>query len=176
MNLFYKLVRLAPLTVSALACGSDPTVSVNLVININSGSSLGQDAGAGQGAAGNASGGISSSDGGTSDGPIANPCTNDASCNGMVLVEASFEHCPEILNLSITQPDARTTVILVTATDKDGDRLSYSWTAASGRLSDPSSLQTSYTCAADGTHVQTVTVQVSDGQCADRRDITVTCP
>jgi hypothetical protein len=178
---FRKLVRIVPIASTVLACGSDPTINVNLVVNINGSATSGADAsfgqGGGNGGNGGSGGGASVSEGGALDGEPPIVCRADTGCGiGSVQIEAGFEHCPEIVNLNITQPDSRTTVIIVAASDKDGEMLSYSWTATSGQFSNPHALQTTYTCASDDSKTQTLTLQVSDGQCFAQRLVTVTCP
>jgi len=57
--------------------------------------------------------------------------------------------------------------------DYEGGSLTYAWTASSGTFADASAANTTYTCAGAGS--ATLTLEVSDGDCGDKTELTVTC-
>jgi hypothetical protein len=189
MFLFRKLVRVAAVAGAVVACGSDPTVSVSVIVNINSpggdsgasgppaGPAPSSDGGHGAGGIGGASG--MGAGGNMGIGGAGGSCPGDAQCDshpgtGTIIVEAGVDHCPDILTTALSQSNVPgTSVLVVTASDADGDPLTYIWTATAGTFSSPTSSQTNYTCVM-GTQI--LTVRVSDGRCEDRRDLILACP
>lgn len=97
---------------------------------------------------------------------------------GSVMVSGTLNVCPVIDSVSVDP--AETTVgnsITLSATGSDADKtpssLGFSWTSSAGILSSPSLANTSLKCTTAG--AVTVTLTISDGDCADTLSQTVTC-
>jgi hypothetical protein len=102
--------------------------------------------------------------------------------NGSVLVNGTLNVCPLIDGAGASPSEVLVGgSIGVSAQAHDADNgpspLTYHWTASSGALTDPSALNTRFTCTTAGP--ATLTLSVSDGDpsaaCADTTSITVNC-
>jgi hypothetical protein len=99
-------------------------------------------------------------------------CTGDA-CGSIVI---GINICPQIqgyLISPITVAVGEAVHITSTATDADGDPLTYVWTANQGTFTAPNSPNTDFRCATAGT--ATLSLTVSDGICDDGIDQPITC-
>src|SRR6476469_8286917 len=78
---------------------------------------------------------------------------------GNVGVRGDYNFCPQVIFLASPDhvPVGRPIVLTAVATDKDGDRLTYAWTATSGTFSNPSSPTPSFDCARNGDVTITLT-------------------
>ena len=94
---------------------------------------------------------------------------------GNVGVHGDYNFCPQVIFLA--SPDhvavGRPIVLTAIATDKDGDQLTYVWTATSGSFSNPSSTTPTFDCARNGD--VTITLTVSDGLCPTATSGVVLC-
>jgi Bacterial protein of unknown function (DUF839) len=103
----------------------------------------------------------------------------DLSNTGNIAVNGSFNVCPKAGSSTVspvTVAVGASAQITFSASDKDGDALSYAWTAADGVFSAPSSTSTSYTCASAG--AKTLTVTFTDGPargCTKTATISLSC-
>ncbi len=98
--------------------------------------------------------------------------------NGSVQVNGSLNICPNIDELSIIPNEVLVGhPVQLTAAASDADNgpspVSFSWTASSGTIGDPSAAHTTFTCTQPG--AATITLNVSDGDCGDTATGTVTC-
>jgi len=115
--------------------------------------------------------------GATSSAQVRLQCKTPAK-TGSVMVNGSLNVCPVIDSLSVDP--AETTVgnsVNLSASGSDADKvpssLSYSWTSSAGTLTGASSANAALKCTVAGT--VTVTLTVSDGDCSDSLNQTVTC-
>jgi hypothetical protein len=99
--------------------------------------------------------------------------------DGNIAINGQFNVCPKVTSSSVTPLTVAIgsfTNITATASDRDGDPLTFAWSAPSGTFSAPTAANGTYTCASIGT--QTLTVSVSDGPargCTRSKTTTVTC-
>jgi hypothetical protein len=95
---------------------------------------------------------------------------------GVIGVMGSFNSCPTVTSYSgapATISIGGSVAIAVSASDADGNALTFSWTAPSGTFADATAPSTLFTCAAPG--VTTLTVAVSDGMCESGAALVITC-
>ena len=99
---------------------------------------------------------------------------------GAVDVSGRFNVCPQLLSADCGANEGGVFALSASATDLDGDALTFSWSAEEGSLgdgdpaTDPMQSTASYTCVASGEQVLTVTV--FDGQgCSDSAEVTLSC-
>lgn len=84
--------------------------------------------------------------------------------------------CPTFTSYSVNRSRAaagQRIELRAAARDDDGDDVSYGWTATLGRLVNPSTRNTTYTCSVAG--MVTLTVKVSDGVCDASVQVEVEC-
>jgi hypothetical protein len=96
---------------------------------------------------------------------------------GAVLVGARFAGCPEITSYEVTPvrlAPGETAQLTATVRDIDSTNLSYSWTAESGVVTDPTSVTTTYRCKG-GEGIVKLTLVASDGSCQDVIEAAVDC-
>jgi hypothetical protein len=107
---------------------------------------------------------------------------HEASHSGSVLVSGVLNVCPVADGISANPADVAVgfpVALAIAAHDSDNgpSALAYSWTAASGAFSDPTSATPTFVCNAPGP--VTLTVTASDGDstpgCADTLSLVVTC-
>ncbi len=98
---------------------------------------------------------------------------------GNITINGSFNVCPVIRFTTaspVTVAVGSNTALTTAATDRDGDVLSYAWTATDGAFSAPTALNTQYTCMSAGE--KTLTIGVTDGPtrgCTRTATATITC-
>jgi 2',3'-cyclic-nucleotide 2'-phosphodiesterase/3'-nucleotidase len=96
---------------------------------------------------------------------------------GSVSVNGTFNICPMIDAVSANPAAVQLggTIALTASAHDDGipSTLTYAWTATSGSYSDASSPSPTFTCAQVG--AATLTLAVSDSDCADTSTLTVNC-
>ena len=106
----------------------------------------------------------------------------EAPRNGSVLVNGTLNVCPVLDGISANPADVAVgfpVSLAIAAHDSDNgpSPLAYSWTAASGSFSNPTSATPTFACNAPGP--VTLTATVSDGDsmpgCADTQSVVVTC-
>jgi hypothetical protein len=96
---------------------------------------------------------------------------------GAVLVGARFAGCPEITSYEVTPVrivPGETAQLSATVQDIDSKNISYSWSAESGVISDPTAASTSYRCKG-GEGIVKLTLVASDGSCQDVIEAAVDC-
>jgi 2',3'-cyclic-nucleotide 2'-phosphodiesterase/3'-nucleotidase len=96
---------------------------------------------------------------------------------GSVSVNGTFNICPMIDAISANPAEVQLggTIVLTTSAHDDGipSALTYAWTTTSGSFSDASAKSPTFTCAQVGT--ATLTLVVSDSDCADTSTLTLSC-
>lgn len=97
-------------------------------------------------------------------------CRAPAGTTGAVAINGGFNQCPYITGISASTLEASvggSVAINVTATDLDGDAITYAWTqtGTSGAVAAPASASTTFNCT--GTGLSTLSISVSDGKCGD---------
>jgi hypothetical protein len=103
----------------------------------------------------------------------------DLSLEGNITVQGTFNVCPKASSTTatpVTVSVGSSSAITFAATDRDGDPLTYAWTATDGTFSAPSATSTNYTCASAGE--KTLTVTFSDGPtrgCSKTATVKITC-
>lgn len=97
---------------------------------------------------------------------------------GTVMVNGRLDNCPTLT--SVTGSPLQTGIggvvsLAASATDLDGDPITFAWTATSGigTFSNSTSANTTFTCTAAG--MTTLSVAVSDGFCGGDQPISVRC-
>ena len=107
-------------------------------------------------------------------------CDDTSGPTGNITINGSYNICPKISSSSFTPNSASVgsaIALTVTATDKDGDAISYAWSASDGTFSPTNAASTSYTCGSAGT--KTLNLSITDGPlrgCTKQAaPITVTC-
>lgn len=107
---------------------------------------------------------------------VALQCT-EIDNNGGADVTAEVNICPEITRMTVaplTTEVGNQIAVSATATDNDGDTLTFAWSSNNGSFADSGAMNTSYACTLVG--VDTITVTVDDGQgCTDAKSYDVNC-
>lgn len=96
--------------------------------------------------------------------------------DGSVVVDGEVNNCPTVaVTVSPLSAEVGETINLsASATDSDGDAVTYSWSASAGTVAQPDAASTTYECTAAGT--ATVELVVDDGfGCDVTRAVDVTC-
>lgn len=107
-------------------------------------------------------------------------CTFRPGATGAVEITGnSADFCPEIEQVVVSQTENGTGFnVSVTATDDDGDPITYAWSTSNGGFDDEFAASTIHECASAGTD-ETITISVSpttpNGCAADDETITVDC-
>lgn len=89
---------------------------------------------------------------------------DDLSVDGNVTINGQFNVCPKVTSTTATPLTAfvgSSIALTATASDRDGDPVSFVWSAPGGTFSTPNAASTSFTCTAAGDFA--VTVSVNDG-------------
>jgi phospholipase C len=99
---------------------------------------------------------------------------------GGIGINGSTNVCPSIQSVSASPDEVLTggsVAVSASASDPDGDAITYKWVATSGTFANASAGSTAYTCTAPG--MATLTVTASDGDntpgCPDSQTVQVTC-
>ncbi len=106
-------------------------------------------------------------------------CSDASGAEGNVTLNGTFNVCPKpgsITASPVTVAVGASSALTFSASDRDGDALSYTWTATDGSFSTPNAANTSYTCASAG--AKTLTMTVTDGPsrgCTKTAAIMITC-
>jgi hypothetical protein len=85
--------------------------------------------------------------------------------NGTLIINGQVDQCPKIKDLAATPisvPVGGQVNLTSSATDADGDPLSFSWMATNGTIADPNTANTTFTCGAVG--MAQITLTISDGR------------
>jgi hypothetical protein len=94
---------------------------------------------------------------------------------GGVKVKGTYNHCP--FALFTASPDhtavGQSISLTASASDEDGDALTYVWTASAGIIVNPNTAATSFTCVHNG--AVTITLTVSDSSCLSTTSGSVIC-
>jgi alpha-tubulin suppressor-like RCC1 family protein len=104
---------------------------------------------------------------------------SDQTVDGNVSINGSFNICPKVTSTTVspvTVAVGSSAAITAAASDRDGDVLSFSWSASDGTFSAQTALDTQYTCASAGD--KTLTLSVTDGPnrgCTRNAAISITC-
>jgi alpha-tubulin suppressor-like RCC1 family protein len=104
---------------------------------------------------------------------------SELTVDGNISINGSFNICPKVTSTTVspvTVAVGNSAELTVTARDRDGDALSYVWTANDGTFSAPTSTSTQYTCASVGE--KTLTVSFSDGPsrgCTRSATVSLSC-
>ncbi|MET0285404.1 MAG: hypothetical protein ABW352_13070 [Polyangiales bacterium] len=104
---------------------------------------------------------------------------DDLSGDGNVTITGSFNLCPKLGATSaspLTVAIGASTSLTVAASDKDGDPVSYAWTATDGSFSAPTGASTQYICASAGE--KELKVSFTDGAqrgCTKSAVVKITC-
>jgi alpha-tubulin suppressor-like RCC1 family protein len=104
---------------------------------------------------------------------------SELTVDGNIAINGSFNVCPKVGYTTaspVTVAIGSSTDLVATARDRDGDPLSYAWTASDGTFSAPTALNTLYTCASAG--AKTLTFSASDGPsrgCTRSSTVSITC-
>ncbi len=94
---------------------------------------------------------------------------------GSISIQGNVDVCPRLIAASATAGTAaNTSAITATAEDADGDSLRFAWSANAGSFADAAAASTSFTCAAAGDAMLTVTVDDGRG-CTDSKALIVKC-
>ncbi|MDX2020050.1 MAG: DUF6345 domain-containing protein [Deltaproteobacteria bacterium] len=98
--------------------------------------------------------------------------------NGTLVINGQLDQCPVISSLSaqpISAAVGENVFLNSTASDADGDALTYAWTAIGGTLANPSAADTTFTCTSAG--MAQVALTVSDGRpaCNKRESFAIDC-
>jgi hypothetical protein len=114
-----------------------------------------------------------------------NPAIPDGSMqvvvsDGSLRVSTGFNDCPTGIVVSASPSVTRVggrVAVAVRATDGDpSDHLAYAWTTTVGSFADATASNTIYTCpGSDQAGPATLIVAVSDGQCTEKRSVSVSC-
>ena len=102
--------------------------------------------------------------------------SNDNSCATSVEFTIRVDVCPVITSVIVaplTAPVGGTIGVSASATDADGDDLTYAWTADAGTFVAPNASLTTHTCETVGTHA--ITISVFDGVCVKSNTVDITC-
>jgi hypothetical protein len=101
-----------------------------------------------------------------------------AATTGSVLVNGTFNLCPNIDSVSANPPTANVIALSSTADDPDSGPkpLAYHWTTTSGALSSATAPSPTLTCTAPGVASLTLTVSDGDPGCDATFTLQVTCP
>ena len=94
---------------------------------------------------------------------------------GRVGVHGDYNFCPQVIFVASPDhvPVGRPISVIAIVSDRDGDHLTYAWTATSGSFSNPSSPTSTFDCARNGD--VTITLTVSDGSCPSATSGVVLC-
>ena len=94
---------------------------------------------------------------------------------GNVNVRGTYNHCPQVFySASPTHAAVGQTIsLMASASDSDGDPLTYSWTADGGTIDDPKAPKTLFHCTTRGAFM--ITLTVSDGLCPSMTSGQVLC-
>jgi phospholipase C len=99
---------------------------------------------------------------------------------GTVSISGTVNACPTITSIGASPAEVTTgssLALSATATDADDgpSPLAFSWTATGGSLTNPSSANAIFTCAAAGTATITLAVNDGDSTCSTHQSVNVTC-
>jgi chitinase len=110
------------------------------------------------------------------DAPVVDGSDDCGTQCGTVEVDARLDMCPKIesyLVSPLTAAVGQDVQLDVTATDADGDPITYTWSATSGTIAAPHDATTTFHCSIADT--PTLTIAISDGICGDESSVPVTC-
>lgn len=106
--------------------------------------------------------------------PLQCPSAGD---RGDIDINGKFNPCP-VIQFGIATPSTaavgESVSVSVTASDPEGDPLTYAWTATDGTFANPAAPSTSYTCMSPGSKNLTATVSDNRG-CDETVGLRVSC-
>lgn len=95
---------------------------------------------------------------------------------GAISVNGAFDSCPTVTSTSLSPTRVavgQSATLAATARDRNGDAVTFRWSAASGSFSASQLANTQYTCSSVGR--QAITLTLSDGTCGQSQSLAVDC-